>query len=269
MSEIFSYSKINTFKNCRELYHINYIQGIRKKNENIEAYLGSCVHYVIEEIYRKKNQVINFDEIVYMYDKIWKNNWHEDIYLIDRTKKPYQYYNLGVECLRNFYKKNLQDNSQFLDNVIDCELEVDFTLKGIDFRGIIDRLDFNSSDNEYIVNDYKTSKRIITSKKAPRDLQLGLYMIAIHEKFDIIKPVKLKWHFLRYGIDIIVSPDLEDIDFIKKQLVKKAKSILDFSDENENFYPNETILCNWCHYWEECTAKLTPNPAKRIINADY
>mgnify|MGYP001231442554 CR=1 FL=1 len=63
MSELFSYSKINTFKNCRELYHINYIQGIRKENENIEAYLGSCVHAVIEDIYNNKNQAINFDDM--------------------------------------------------------------------------------------------------------------------------------------------------------------------------------------------------------------
>ena len=32
MSDIFSYSKINTFSNCRELYHINYIQEILKKS---------------------------------------------------------------------------------------------------------------------------------------------------------------------------------------------------------------------------------------------
>ena len=51
----------------------------------------------------------------------------------------------------------------------------------------------------------------------------------------------------------------------KKKLVKKVKTILELSSERENFYPNENILCNWCHYWEECTAKFTPNPAKRII----
>ena len=54
MSDTFSYSKINTFSNCRELYHINYIQEIRKKNDNIESYLGSCVRYVIEYIYNNK-----------------------------------------------------------------------------------------------------------------------------------------------------------------------------------------------------------------------
>ena len=31
----------------------------------------------------------------------------------------------------------------------------------------------------------------------------------------------------------------------------------------ENFYPKETILCNWCYLWDECSAKIPPNPAKK------
>ena len=265
MSQRFSYSRLNTFNNCREAYRINYIKGIRKDNENIEAYLGSCVHYVIEDIYNNANSSINFDEIVYMYKKSWDDNWHDSIYLIDGRKKVSQYYSLGIECLKNFYKRNIENNSSFLKNTLESEMEVEFSMDGIDFRGIIDRLDYDSQASRYIVNDYKTSKRVISPKKAQRDLQLGLYLVAIHQKFNIENPVILKWHFLRYGVDIVVSPKTEDVDFIKKKLVQKAKAILDMSSDRENFYPNENILCNWCHYWEECTAKFTSNPAKRIL----
>ena len=90
-------------------------------------------------------------------------------------------------------------------------------------------------------------------------------MIAVHEKFNILEPVNLKWHFLRYGVDIFVTPDMDDIASIKKNLVKKAKNIIELSSENENFYANETILCNWCHYWEECSVKTISNPARRIL----
>ena len=30
--------------------------------------------------------------------------------------------------------------------------------------------------------------------------------------------------------------------------------------DKKPFRPNESILCNWCYYWEECPAKSTPNP---------
>ena len=33
-------------------------------------------------------------------------------------------------------------------------------------------------------------------------------------------------------------------------------------DEN-NFLPKESILCHWCYLWEECTAKIGPNPVRR------
>ena len=35
-----------------------------------------------------------------------------------------------------------------------------------------------------------------------------------------------------------------------------------FGNEN-NFIPKESILCHWCYLWEECTAKVGPNPVKR------
>ena len=50
----------------------------------------------------------------------------------------------------------------------DSELEVEFSMEGIDFRGIIDRLDFDPQKSQYIVNDYKTSKRMIPPKKAQK-----------------------------------------------------------------------------------------------------
>tara|TARA_B100001057_G_C22778404_1_gene922606 strand:+ start:567 stop:1364 length:798 start_codon:yes stop_codon:yes gene_type:complete len=260
----FSFSKINTFNNCREQYYIHYILNIRKPNENIEAFLGSCVHEVIEFLYEEKKSEINFDKIIDLFDKIWKKKWHNDIYLIDKRRKVYQYYNLGVECLRNFFRKNIQNNPNFFSNTTDCELSVEFEIEGINFRGIIDRLDFDSDKNQYIINDYKTSKRIISNKKAIRDLQLGLYLIAIHKKYKPTNPVNLRWYFLRYGIEILVQPKLDDQNYIKQKLIQKAKSIIDYSNKSESFYANETILCNWCHYWEECRAKTSKNPARRI-----
>ena len=286
MSDIFSHSKINTFKNCTELYHISYIQKIRKENENIEAYLGSFVHHVIEDIYNQKNDTINFDEMVYMYNKVWNERWHDKVFLAqmpqrkknpqrkikkneDRlSKKRAQYFQLGITCLKNFYDKNLKEKADFFKDTLACELDVNFNLDGVEFRGIIDRLDFNEDLNEYIIHDYKTSKRIITEKKALRDLQLGLYLVAIQKKFNA-QNIKLKWHFLQYGIEICVEPSSEDIDFIKKKLVSNAKNIVELSKEKHNFSPNETPLCYWCHYWEECTAKTMSNPAKRIPSANY
>ena len=39
--------------------------------------------------------------------------------------------------------------------------------------------------------------------------------------------------------------------------------IINSMDDINNFLPKETILCNWCYLWEECTAKVGPNPVRR------
>jgi hypothetical protein len=39
--------------------------------------------------------------------------------------------------------------------------------------------------------------------------------------------------------------------------------IIDCMEDKNNFLPKESILCNWCYLWEECTAKVGPNPVKR------
>ena len=36
-----------------------------------------------------------------------------------------------------------------------------------------------------------------------------------------------------------------------------------YLDDENNFIPKESLLCNWCYLWEECTAKVGPNPVKR------
>ena len=70
----FSYSQLSTFKSCRELYKIIYIDGVRKEDESIEAFMGKCVHSVLEWLYQKENVLkpyITFDSICQKYDDIW------------------------------------------------------------------------------------------------------------------------------------------------------------------------------------------------------
>ena len=33
-------------------------------------------------------------------------------------------------------------------------------------------------------------------------------------------------------------------------------------NEGHSFFPKESILCHWCYFWDECSAKTIPNPAR-------
>ena len=41
------------------------------------------------------------------------------------------------------------------------------------------------------------------------------------------------------------------------------EQIIQYMDDENNFVPKETMLCDWCYLWEECMAKSKINPAKQ------
>ena len=42
--------------------------------------------------------------------------------------------------------------------------------------------------------------------------------------------------------------------------IGRKKGFVSKIDSDENFLPKESILCNWCYFWEECSAKTGTNP---------
>ena len=55
----------------------------------------------------------------------------------------------------------------------------------------------------------------------------------------------------------------EEISKFKNTLSKRVKQIINLSSNIENLYPKESILCNWCYFWDECSDKVSPNPSKK------
>jgi len=113
MSSIYSFSKINTFKSCPQQYKIVYIDKIFNNSESIESFMGKRVHEVLEWLYSDKdlkNQFIVFDRLLEKYNKLWNENFHEDIFIskFKYNKNTYNknsLYKIGADCLKNYYKK--------------------------------------------------------------------------------------------------------------------------------------------------------------------
>ena len=100
----------------------------------------------------------------------------------------------------------------------------------------------------------------MSQNEANKDRQLALYQIGLTEIFPDVQQVKLVWHFLRQGIRREVVKNVADLD----KLIDKIKVLIDTIREKEKsdgLVPTkESILCNWCYYWEECPAKNGTNP---------
>jgi putative RecB family exonuclease len=254
----YSYSQLNTFKTCPQQYKIIYMDGVRKPHESIEAFMGKRVHEVLEWVYDKDNRSKSyqtFDSLCKTYDEYWVKNWHENIYIADYRNPSDFYYSIGKRCLSNYYNKY---GPSFDEPVAETEIELQFKIDNHPFRGIIDRLD-NPGKGKWVIHDYKTSKREKNQRQAFNDLQLGLYYLAVQQNYKEIEEISLCWHFLRTGNEVLITHTQEKMELIRRKLTKLIKKINFAKKDENNFIPKESILCNWCYLWEECTAKLGKN----------
>ena len=133
------------------------MDGVRKKHESIEAFLGKRVHEALEWLYGFENiekSFITFDRLCQIYDNQRAIKWHPNIYIADSRKKSSFYYSIGKRCLSNYYSRY---GPTFDQRVEGTEVELKFSIEDYNFRGIIDRLD-HPEPGKWIVHDYKTSK---------------------------------------------------------------------------------------------------------------
>ena len=256
----FSYSSLETYKKCPAQFKIRYIDNVRKPDESIEAFMGKRIHEALEYLY---NEVLDgcipfFDYIVDKYNLNWQDKWHNRIGIV-RTEKSTNYYrDLGEDCIARYYRKH----SPFEEPIVGNEIELNFTLNGNDkyaIKGIVDRLDYDGHGN-WIINDYKSGKRLLSQNQADKDNQLALYQIGLISKDKKIKSVKLVWHFLQHGKEVEsvrTEKQLDDLSISIKKQIDKIRSQINSGRE---FPAKESILCNWCYYWEECPVQNGANP---------
>ena len=241
------------------------MDGIRKDFDSIEAFMGKCVHSTLEWLYLPQNRnrpYITFDHICRKFDDIWRECWHDKIFIVDPYLESDHYYAIGKRCLSNYYNKY---GPIFDQKVYATELELEFTVdEKYKFKGIIDRLD-NPSEGVWVIHDYKSGKRALSQNMAKKDLQLVMYQIAVMQNFEPVNQISLKWHFLQKNLEVTVTHELNEMIAFHSKLKKKVSNIIDLSQDLANFYPTETILCNWCYLWEECSAKMSKNPARQAI----
>jgi len=263
-SNTFSYSQLNTFKTCPQQYKIIYLDGIRKEHESIEAFMGKRVHEVLEWLYNNENQekpYVTFDSLCQTYDNQWRAHWHKNIYIAYPRNNTDYYYSIGKHCLSNYYGRYGPTFDQMVEGT---EVKLEFSIGDHTFRGIIDRLD-HIGPGKWIVHDYKTSKRQKTQQQAMNDIQLALYQIAVEQNYGQVNDISLTWHFLRMGSEVTVIHTREKLEKLRAKLNNMVEKIITCLDDDQIFIPKESLLCNWCYLWEECTAKVGSNP---VIRAD-
>lgn len=205
MSEVFSFSKIGTYKNCPYSYYLTYVEK-NKRDNGVYGVLGSELHSIMEEL--EHGEITNEQAI---------KKWNSEISYMDTLDEL----NFPTE---NAKKNYIEDVRLYLENFKPIEfrdrevfVEEHFKLKLLDkyiLQGYIDLFIVDHDKKEIEIYDYKTSSKsgFTKSHLIEKCYQLLLYGMALEEKYPEYKIVKTSFDLVKYAIN-------------KKGKVKERKDI--------------------------------------------
>lgn len=255
---VFSYSKLEVFKNCPLQYRYKYIEKKYSQDTSIALELGSLCHYVLEQ----KGRMVAAKQKV-DYDKL-NNILLDGVSEVDEKTKEKL---LGVSQLKRKYFEvwheadnasgaSYDEKIKLFDQVLhkemeDTEWESTYFERPFEFvwdnkvilKGFIDRIDVK--DGQYRTVDYKTSKKAYEQSKLATSLQFGIYALAILNEFGVL-PAESKYRFI-----LIDDEQYALTKGWEKRLIKALDKVfgdIEASGKKEIFVPKLTPLCHWCNF---------------------
>lgn len=247
----FSHSKLQVYERCPLQYKFQYLTNLKAKQDStVEAFMGSCVHGTMELLYRdlQKTKLNSLADLLKFYDELWRVEWNDKIVINNKEFTKKHYFDLGVKCIKNYYEKYHPFDQ---DQTLGVEKKINLKWGEVEIVGYVDRLSREKKD-VYAVHDYKTGS-IMEQEYADKDRQLALYSIAIKQTFKAAKKVKLIWHYVAYGEDIISERTNQELETLKQNILKIIGEIN--RAEKEDNFPAHESKCEWCGFWEHCPKK--------------
>lgn len=259
---VFSYSKMEVYKNCPYQYDLKYNQKKYDDSTSIALEIGSLLHYVLEQKGKMIASTVNSLPII-DYEKLNKIILYGTKETDEKTKEVL----LGVEELKKKYWEtwsepdnksgmNYSQKLEIFDKVLHTEMEDDdwkpvyfelpfeFVYRDkVIIKGFIDRIDMR--DGEYRTVDYKTSKATYEQSKLATSLQFGVYALAILNEFGKL-PIESMYRFI-----LIDEKQYALTRGYEKRLIKALDGIFDkieADEKNKIWIPKSSPLCHWCSY---------------------
>jgi len=253
---VFSHSRLETFESCALKFKYQYIEKVEiPKRDSIEAFLGSRVHDVLEELYKHKlmGKTWTKEEFLGYYFNLWEKEKHDEIFIVKKQYTIEDYYRQGLEALTKYWDRYFPFESE---KTIALEQRVYLSLDDGDryrIQGFIDRIS-RTPDGVWQIRDYKTKRKLPTNDEAAKDRQLALYQIGIQKMWANTEKVELIWHYLLFDEEVKSVRSKKDLAKLKVETIRTIQQAEAAIQKNEFPY-RESALCDWCDFFDICPAK--------------
>jgi putative RecB family exonuclease len=245
----YSNSRLNTFKQCRYKFKLEYIDQVEAEiPTTVEAFMGGLVHLALEKLYKDlKFQKLNtLPELIKFFNDTWKKEWTKEILVVKKQYSAENYRKMGEKYITDYYNTYKPFD--------------DMTILGIETKDMIHlpdgshyhiRIDkFGCVGDTYYVCDYKTNMHMKDQAEADEDKQLAMYSIWVKNNFKDAKKIVLKWHMLAFNKEVTSERTEKQLKQLQDETIKLIKEM----EKCKEFPTSVSSLCDYCGYKPICPA---------------
>jgi len=255
---VFSYSKMEVYKNCPYQYNLKYNQKKFTDDTSIALDIGGLLHYVLEQKGKTlvSGQLIDYDilnGIIQNGTVETDEKTKERLPGIKDLKKKYwevwstpdtegRTYDQKLELFNKVLHAEMEENDGWTPYLFEHPFEFVWHNRVI-IKGFIDRID--QRDEEFRTVDYKTSKKTYDSSKLATSLQFGIYALGILNEFDALPEESIYRFILLDETQKALTKGWE------KRLIKALDGIFDKIDADNAsgiWVPKSSPLCYYCNF---------------------
>lgn len=221
----YSYSKISVYNQCPKKFKYKYIDKVKVPYVYSEPLIkGGCIHSILE----------------YHPDKSPHKHQEKYQYIVDNF--------LDTDLGREIF---MYDGKCEIDFGLTRKLEpCDYYNKEALFRGSVDRMLYNESQNKMILLDYKSGN--IPDEKYMSYKQLSWYALYFFIKYPKLENIQISYVYVEHNEkERSLTFSRNNINELKIDLLKNITNI----EVTNDFSTNTSSLCEYCEYQEHCESE--------------
>ena len=246
-----SKSRALLYIKCPKNFYIDYVLGARKFKEDppegSPLTIGTDLHKIFEDFYKlpESDDIdVPYEDNIYSILMSMLEEMAEEKKEAGRDyKQCLELYPPHLRHFANFNARIIKDKGMKKYKPVDQEL--DLYDKGLDFQGIIDRIDENpDKPGTYIITDYKTGKM-----KALHHYQfeLGLYKV-LYERSTGREVSKAGIYFSKNNKPRYLDMTDEHVEEALSTLKQIRREIDYYLERKIPFERKEQFLCRFCDH---------------------